>query len=81
MFKYGLGLTAKDIITGVRGIITGRVEYLTGCNQYLIQPKSQKDSKANSYWFDEQRLAIQKDKKIELDNSDGNGADMEAPRK
>lgn len=32
MFRLELGLEVKDIVTGFRGIITGRCEYLTGCH-------------------------------------------------
>ena len=57
MFKFESGDTAKDIITGFKGIIVGRCNYLTGCNQYLLQPKSKKmDTKIESIWFDENRI-------------------------
>lgn len=31
-----LGQKAKDRITGFAGTITGKVEYITGCNQVLL---------------------------------------------
>lgn len=31
-FKFQKGLEAKDIVTGFTGIITYRVDYLTGCS-------------------------------------------------
>ena len=37
-----LGRTATDKITGFSGIATGFVVYITGCNQYLINPKAKK---------------------------------------
>ena len=60
-----LGKTAKDIVTGFEGIVTGRVEYLTGCNQYLVTPKIKDGaSKSDALWFDENRLTVTKAAKI-----------------
>lgn len=55
-----LGKEAKDKITGFTGIITGKVIYLFGCNQYGITPKvDKKDCKTGSTeWFDEGRIEI-----------------------
>jgi len=36
MFKHKLGIIAKDKITGFEGMVTSRVEFLTGCNRYCI---------------------------------------------
>ena len=33
-----LGQKVQDSITGFAGLVTGRCEYITGCNQILIQP-------------------------------------------
>ena len=55
-YLFGLGVTVKDTITGYKGVITGRADYITGCNQYLITPKSDKGSMPESHWFDENRL-------------------------
>lgn len=40
-FKHELGNKAKDKITGFSGILTARIEFLTGCNRYCIQPPEQ----------------------------------------
>lgn len=37
MFKYELGSTAKDKVTGYKGIIIGRHEWLYGCRRYSLQ--------------------------------------------
>ena len=53
-----LGKEAKDKITGFEGIIIGKINYLFGCAQYGIAPKS-KDGKINdTNWFDEGRIEI-----------------------
>ena len=77
-----LGKKVKDKITGFEGVVTGRVEYLTGCNQCLVQPKVGKDGGfKDSQWFDEQRLiADTKVKPVTLDNGRTPGADKPAPK-
>lgn len=53
------GKEAKDKITGFKGIITGRCDYLYGCRQYELNPKLDKDGKKQSTeWFDEGRIEI-----------------------
>ena len=57
--KFELGKEAKDEITGFKGIIVGRAEYLFGCNQYGLAPKAGKDSSfKHTEWFDEGRIKI-----------------------
>ena len=55
----GLGQKAKDKITGFEGILTGRCEYLYGCDQYLLTPSVDKEGKRqDGEWFDEGRIEI-----------------------
>lgn len=76
-----LGSTVKDRITGFSGVVTGRVEYLTGCTQCLVAPVVSKDgAHRDSQWFDEQRLAVVKRPKIQFDNRTTPGADRSAPK-
>jgi len=59
MFTHELGKKAKDKITGFSGILTARVEYLTGCNRYAVQPQELKDGKPiESMYFDEAQIEI-----------------------
>lgn len=37
-----MGFEAQDVVTGLAGIVTGHAKYITGCDQYLIQPKGLK---------------------------------------
>ena len=81
-----LGLYVQDLITGFEGVITGRCEYITGCNQYLLAPKIKVgESMAGGQWFDEQRIKIVDGKeKIVLDpikNQETPGCDISAPIK
>jgi hypothetical protein len=59
MFKHELGKEAKDIVTGFKGIILSRMEWLTGCNRYGIQPKMGKDGKTGEItYFDENQIEV-----------------------
>lgn len=53
------GKLAKDKITGFEGIITSKHFYITGCAQYGLQPKIDKDGKVpDKNYFDEARVEI-----------------------
>lgn len=81
MRKIELGVTVKDRITGFKGVVTGFVSYLTGCNQALVQPKAGKDgSFKEALWLDEQRLVVDtKAARITLENGKTPGFDKPAP--
>lgn len=52
-----LGDDVEDVITGVRGIVIGRSEWLTGCATIGIQPKADKNgSVPEVFWVDETRV-------------------------
>ena len=54
-----LGKKAKDKVTGFTGIITARITYIYGCDQYGISPKVGKDGKlGDCTYFDEGRIKI-----------------------
>jgi hypothetical protein len=78
-----LGRTYKDKISGFQGVATGHVEYITGCNQTLLQPKSIDGGKpADSCWFDDQRVdLVEEESRIVLDNGKTPGFDREAPKR
>lgn len=64
MFRIEMESTVKDTISGLAGIVTGRCEFVTGCRQYIIQPKATKiSSMPDSCWIDEDRLIVLKTKK------------------
>lgn len=50
------GTEVVDSITGYRGIVTARAEYMNGCLKCLVEAKRGKDGKEIVEWFDEQRL-------------------------
>ena len=83
MYRIDLGSTVKDLITGFEGKVIGRCEYITGCDQYLIQPNCEDTSvKKDPLWFDDNRLEINEFvEKLELPEFEKPGADIEAPIK
>jgi len=66
-FKFKLGQTVKDIITGCQGVVMSRSQYLTTCNTYGVQSSILQNGKPLEWqWFDEPRLILQKAKIIKL---------------
>jgi hypothetical protein len=53
-----LGQKAKDKVTGFEGIIIGRCQYLTGCDQYGLVPPARDGKIESAQWFDEGRIEI-----------------------
>lgn len=77
-----LGITARDKITGFKGVVIGYVEYLTGCNQALLQPAgSDATKRPDAEWFDVQRLTRVGTSKVTLDNGKTPGCDRAAPKR
>lgn len=78
-----LGHTVTDRITGFKGVVVGVVNYISGCEQALVQPPVDKDGKIpESQWLDVQRLnASTGDKPIVLQNTGSPGFDRAPPRR
>jgi hypothetical protein len=54
-----LGVEARDVVTGFSGIVTYKVEYLTGCDQWGLQPLIGKDGDLKEIkQFDENRIEV-----------------------
>lgn len=83
-FKFALGDTARDVITGLQGVVTGRCEYLTGCTQYLVQPPGadKQGQPKGSHWVDEGKLdAVAGKKRVVLAPAPNGGPQAnEAPK-
>lgn len=75
-----LGDKAKDVITGFVGIATGHCVYISGCNQWSLQPAvDDKGAIPTGTWFDEQRLVVIEASAVSLDNSKTPGFGSPAP--
>jgi len=58
LYKHEMGAQVRDLITGFKGTITGRGDYITGCRQYLVQPPVKDGDFKRGQWFDEDRLVL-----------------------
>ena len=77
-----LGNRYKDKITGFKGVATGYVKYISGCNQVLLAPPAGKDGGLiESQWIDEQRLDIMVGDAITPKNDVSPGFDRMAPKR
>lgn len=59
-FKYALGATVKDKISGLEGVVVSRTQWLNACNVYGIQARDLGENgkiKAREH-FDEPQLDI-----------------------
>jgi hypothetical protein len=75
-----LGATVRDKVTGFTGVVTGFVQYLSGCNQVLVVPPIKEDgSLPDPQWFDVQRVDAQATPLIVLDNGSTPGFDRAPP--
>lgn len=55
MFKFDLKQQAAITVSGERGVITGRAEYVSGDNMYQLEYKAA-DGRAVENWFREPQL-------------------------
>ena len=82
-FKFSNGDQVKEVVSGLVGIVTGSVNYLTGCNQHLVTLKPESEFKEPiTLWYDDSRLVLLQDSKIVLEvDEEFNkpGADKVAP--
>jgi hypothetical protein len=75
------GKEAIDLITGFRGIVIGFVQYVTGCDQYLITPRCESDNKKpEPEWFDVNRIEFCSPVLVSVDTREHNGPDIAAPK-
>jgi hypothetical protein len=83
MQTFPLGATVTDQLTGFRGVVTGFVYYISGCNQALVQPRVKSDGDfVESQWFDAQRLVVDDTvPAVTLDNGPTPGADRSPPKR
>ena len=79
-----LGIEVKDKITGLVGVTTGMAKYITGCNQYLVQPKGDGTRYPDASWIDEGRLEQTKNGVVIKEDDvkgENKGCDIPAPIK
>lgn len=66
-----LGYKVQDRITGFTGIVTGLVDYITGCTQALVTGPVKPDGcMGESHWIDRERLKVVDGTVLNLDEDD-----------
>lgn len=69
-FKFELGATLRDVISGFTGVVMARTEYFTGCDHYGLCPRELKDGKPVDWqWIDATQLELVKEKGVVLRES------------
>jgi hypothetical protein len=59
MTSISLGDTAKDSITGLKGVVVAETQWLHGCRRLTLQPTGLKDGKPmDGITFDEPQLLL-----------------------
>lgn len=78
-----LGQTVRDRITGFQGVVTGIVNYISGCHQALVTPRVKDDGSASdANWYDLQRLELVGNvPMVVLDNGPTPGFDRAPPKR
>jgi phage terminase large subunit-like protein len=80
MSTIAMGVTVRDRITGFTGVVIGRTEYISGCDQALVQPQAKPDGEyVEGRWFDQQRLEVVDAAPVTLENGTTPGGDIPAP--
>lgn len=68
MTKVTLGVYARDILTGFEGWVVAHNQYITGCDQFQLQPeiKAGEEEKGvpNTFSFDVTRLEVNTNKPV-----------------
>jgi hypothetical protein len=74
-------IIAEDKITTFSGKVVGHADYITGCDQYLIQPDAKDGAHVEGRWIDEGRLLVVKVLDPINVKAKQNGSDIPAPTK
>lgn len=76
-----LGASYRDTVTGFEGIATGRVEYLTGCEQVYLEGSREGGKDASTCWADIDRVEFLEQKpELELAHTAAGGGERPHPR-
>jgi hypothetical protein len=72
MFKFSQGDTLCDKVTGFTGVVIQRIDYISGCNRYLLQPRIDKEGKlSEGIYVDEPALEYIGVLRVVLDRPEG----------
>jgi heat shock protein HspQ len=80
--KFEFGEVVQDKITKYEGVVVGYANYMTGCDQWLVQSTAIEGNKyPESHWIDEGKLALisRGDVTSEDVQAEDNGCDCKQP--
>ena len=70
MFKYKLGSTAKDKLSGYQGTVVARMEWYHGCIRYVVQsPELHEGKPVESQSFDEEQVKVTKTPRSDVESN------------
>lgn len=75
-----LGGRYRDTVTGFEGVATGRVEYLTGCEQVYLEGSREGGKDASTCWADIDRVELMAEPRLELARTAEGGGNRPNPR-
>lgn len=73
-----LGKKVRDAVTGFEGIAVSEVNYINGCRQFCVQPKSTDGKMPEGQYIDHQRLLVVGEG-VEMPSSDTGGVMANTP--
>lgn len=79
MSTIKLGDKVRCKVTGFKGVATARVEYINGCVQYAITPKSKDGVYPDSTYLDEKQIEAGDGDRVELKTEATGGPQRNAP--
>lgn len=56
--KVNLGDQVQDRVTGFKGIVTARSEYLNGCTRVGVHARAKGNAQSEPSWIDEPQLRV-----------------------
>jgi hypothetical protein len=58
MSEIKLGQKVRDIVSGAEGVVVAKTEYLNGCVQFGVRPRSTDGTYPNTTYFDAEWLEV-----------------------
>ena len=75
-----LGNKVRDIVSGFEGIATAKVDFLNGCTQICVRPKSQDGKMPEGEYIDINQLEYV-DEGVVVSTSDNGGQRSDIPKR
>ena len=77
--RFAFGEKVRDKVTGFEGVVTGFVTYISGCDQYLVNPPAKDGGYVKGEYIDDIRLEAVDAPRLVLKRTKTKGAAPEGP--